>query len=263
MTISKEYRICMPLTVNEYRIGQLYMISKHSHEQTEKGEGVEVVAYEDCEDPVHGKGKFTEKRVYLNSKLPVWIQGYVPKIFYITEKAWNYYPYTVTEYSCSFLPRFSILVRTCYKNDNGCTENALNLNKDELKNREVLSLDIAYEEIAEKYYKEDEDLKVYKSKKTLRGPLEEGWRLTSHPIMCSYKLVDVEFSVWGIGMRVENYVHSTIKDILLVGHRQAFAWVDQWYDMTLDDVRLFEKDMQEKTNNKVLGDEAKLRDEVD
>jgi hypothetical protein len=25
----------------------------------------------------------------------------LPKIFYVTEKAWNYYPYTVTEYSVS------------------------------------------------------------------------------------------------------------------------------------------------------------------
>lgn len=30
------------------------------------------------------------------SKLPYWIQSFVPKIFYITEKAWNYYPFTIT-----------------------------------------------------------------------------------------------------------------------------------------------------------------------
>ena len=42
------------------------MINKHSNEQSEKGEGVEVVANEDCEDPIHGKGRYTEKRVYLN-----------------------------------------------------------------------------------------------------------------------------------------------------------------------------------------------------
>ena len=56
----KEYRICMPITVEEviicpnsfglifkinfqYKIGQLYMIAKHSHEQSQKGEGVEVI----------------------------------------------------------------------------------------------------------------------------------------------------------------------------------------------------------------------------
>lgn len=253
MTISKEYRICMPLTVEEYRVGQLFMINKHSHEQSQKGEGVEVVKNEDCEDPVHGKGRFTEKRVYLNSKLPTWIQGYVPKIFYVTEKAWNYYPYTVTEYNCSFLPRFSILVKTAYKNDNGCTENMLNLSDEVLAERLVLHMDIAYDELPEKYYKKEEDCKLFKSTKTGRGPLKEGWRLDSDPIMCSYKLVTVEFNVWGLASRVENYVHSTVKDILLAGHVQAFAWIDQWYDMSFEDVRQYEKELQKETNKKVMG----------
>ena len=42
------------------------MINKHSHEQSEKGEGVEVVVNETTSDPVHGKGFYTEKRIYLN-----------------------------------------------------------------------------------------------------------------------------------------------------------------------------------------------------
>lgn len=32
----------------------------------------------------------------LCSKLPSWARAVVPKIFYVTEKAWNYYPYTIT-----------------------------------------------------------------------------------------------------------------------------------------------------------------------
>jgi len=243
----------MPLTVDEYHIGQLYMVNLHSHEQSEKGEGVEVVANEECEDPVHGKGRYTEKRVYLNSKLPSWIRGYIPKIFYITEKAWNYYPYTISEYSCSFLGSFHITVRTCYKNDNGCTENALGLTEKETENMEILSMDIAYDEVPEKYYKEEEDLRMYKSEKTKRGPLKEGWRLTYQPIMCSYKQVNVEIGIWGLAHRLESYVHSVVKDVLLVGHRQAFAWLDRWFDMTIDDVRKFETDIQSKTNDKVLG----------
>lgn len=30
------------------------------------------------------------------SKLPSWARAVTPRIFYITEKAWNYYPYTIT-----------------------------------------------------------------------------------------------------------------------------------------------------------------------
>ena len=43
----------------------------------------------------------------------------VPKVFFVTEKAWNFYPYTRTEYQCSFIPKFQIRVETVYHNDNG------------------------------------------------------------------------------------------------------------------------------------------------
>lgn len=45
------------------------MIARHSHEQSNNGEGVEVVVNTECEDPVHGKGRYTEKRIHLNRLL--------------------------------------------------------------------------------------------------------------------------------------------------------------------------------------------------
>ncbi|XP_074639124.1 cytoplasmic phosphatidylinositol transfer protein 1-like [Acropora palmata] len=249
--ILKEYRICMPITVEEYRIGQLYMISKHSHEQSDHGEGVHVVKNEPCEDEKYGKGQFTEKRVYLSSRLPAWMRSYIPKIFYVEEKAWNYYPYTITEYCCSFLPRFSIRIRTKYFNDNGCTENCFDLSEEMLEAREVVDVDIAFDEVPEKHYVPEEDCRYFKSKKTGRGPLEDGWKDNTEPIMCSYKLVSVSFDVWALASRVESFVHRIIQDILLLGHRQAFAWIDSWIDMDIEDVRDYEKDMHEKTNHKV------------
>lgn len=39
-----------------------------------------------------------------------------------------------------------------------------------------------------------------------------------------------------------------------MGHRQAFAWLDEWHGMTLEDVRTFEANMQKKTNEKVVTD---------
>jgi len=35
------------------------------------------------------------------SRLPSWIAAFVPNIFYVTEKAWNFYPHTITEYTVS------------------------------------------------------------------------------------------------------------------------------------------------------------------
>lgn len=44
---------------------------------------------------------------------------------------------------------------------------------------------------------------------------------------------------------------QTIREILIVGHRQAVAWMDEWYDMSLTEVRLYENDMHRQTNTKV------------
>lgn len=248
----KEYRICMPMSVEEYQLGQLYMIAKHSHEQSENGEGVEVIRNEVCTDPVHGIGRYTEKRVHLSSRLPSWVRAIIPAIFYITEKAWNYFPYTITEYNCSFIPKFSIHIETRYEDDNGSSDNCLKLTEGEFQQREVDFVDIAVDELSPKHYKEEEDPKLLVSKKTGRGPLQEGWRDTVKPIMCSYKVVRVKFEVFGLQGRVESFAHKAVRDILLLGHRQAFAWIDDWYGLTLEDIREYETKMNHETNEKVM-----------
>lgn len=47
------------------------------------------------------------------------------------------------------------------------------------------------------------------------------------------------------------FVAQTIREILLLGHRQAFAWIDDWISMTIADVRSYECEMQRRTNTKV------------
>ncbi|CAK9826867.1 Cytoplasmic phosphatidylinositol transfer protein 1 [Anthophora retusa] len=153
-------------------------------------------------------------------------------------------------YTCSFLPKFHISIKTKYQDNNGSAENCLGLSPIELSHREVDYIDIAYDELSAKHYKEEEDPKFFQSKRTGRGPLVEGWRDTTQPIMCSYKLVHASFEIWGMQTRVEYFIQKCIRDILLLGHRQAFAWIDEWYDMTLEDVREYEQKMQAETNHK-------------
>ncbi|NXE70669.1 PITC1 protein, partial [Calcarius ornatus] len=223
----------------QYRVGQLYTISKHSHQESEKGEGVEVVKNEPHEDPVHGPGQFTEKRVHLSSKLPSWARAVTPRIFYITEKAWNYYPYTITADSlslqCSFLPKFSIYIETKYEDNCGDSENIFHSDKI-LGDHEVSFLDIAFDEIPERYYRSLEDPRFFSSAKTGRGPLREGWRQHTKPIMCSYKLVSVKFEVWGLQTRVEQFVHKRPQARLCPA------------GMTMEEVRRYEQETQEATN---------------
>lgn len=129
----------------------------------------------------------------------------------------------------------------------------MNAPQDLLDSREVDFVDIAFDEITPKHYKIEEDLKVWKSTKTGRGPLEPGWlKSDSQPMMCSYKLVSASFEVWGLQTRVEDYVQKVVREVLLVGHRQAVAWLDQWIQMNESDVRQYEQEMSAVTNEKVL-----------
>ena len=54
------------------------------------------------------------------------------------------------------------------------------------KNHQVDYVDIAMDACAPHHYKEAEDLANFKSTKTSRGPLQEGWREDTQPIMCRF-----------------------------------------------------------------------------
>lgn len=125
----------------------------------------------------------------------------------------------------------------------------MNLPPEKLAERSVDEVDIAFDELT-KHYKREEDPKFFQSIKTKRGPLIEGWR-NDQPIMCSYKVVNASFEVWGFQTRVEDFIQRCIRDVLLLGHRQAFAWIDEWIDMSMDDVREYERCLQEETNRKL------------
>ena len=56
---------------------------------------------------------------------------------------------------------------------------------------------------------------------------------------------------------------QSIREILLVGHRQAVAWIDDWYGMTIEDVRDYEKKMQQETNERLLQEMENQPDTTD
>jgi hypothetical protein len=51
---------------------------------------------------------------------------------------------------------------------------------------------------------------------------------------------------------------KAIRDILLLAHRQAFCWTDEWYEMNYESIVEFEKETYAKTNEKVLKSSSQL-----
>lgn len=52
----------------------------------------------------------------------------------------------------------------------------------------------------------------------MRGPLPENWKNSTTPIMCSYKVVEASFEVWGIQSKAEEYIQkvNTVKVLFIV-----------------------------------------------
>ncbi|KAK8391712.1 hypothetical protein O3P69_017322 [Scylla paramamosain] len=263
MVLVKEYRIPLPLTVEEYRVAQLYMIAKKSRQESHgEGSGVEILVnepYTDGPGP-EGKGQYTHKVYHVGSHLPGWLKSLIPKsALSVEEEAWNAYPYTKTRFTCPFVEKFSIEVETYYYNDGGQQENVFNLSKSEMKQREIDLIDVVKDQLYGADYVEEEDPRKYVSQKTNRGPLGDNWieeysemcngKNTPLPngqaIMCAYKLCKVEFRYWGMQTKIEKFIHDiALRKTMLRAHRQAWAWMDEWWGLTIEDIRNIEKETQ-------------------
>uniref|UniRef100_A0A8V5H427 Uncharacterized protein n=1 Tax=Melopsittacus undulatus TaxID=13146 RepID=A0A8V5H427_MELUD len=249
----KEYRIPLPMSVDEYRIAQLYMIQKKSREETcGEGSGVEILENRPYVDGPGGNGQYTHKVYHIGMHIPSWFRSILPKAaLRVEEESWNAYPYTRTRYTCPFVEKFSIDIETYYKTDPGDHVNVFNLSPAEKRQTILDPIDIVKDPIPPHEYKVEEDPKLYKSVKTKRGPLSEDWiqeyknNPGKYPIMCAYKLCKVEFRYWGMQSKIERFIHDVgLRKVMVRAHRQAWCWQDEWYGLTIEDIRQLEKEAQ-------------------
>ncbi|XP_022102141.1 membrane-associated phosphatidylinositol transfer protein 1-like isoform X2 [Acanthaster planci] len=261
----KEYRIPLPLSVEEYRIAQLYMIQKKSRQESSgAGSGVEILINQPYEDGPGGRGQYTHKVYHIGSHLPGWFRAILPKTaLRVEEESWNAYPYTKTRYTCPFVEKFSVEVETKYFPDAGHQENVFNLPTAECKSRLVEFIDMVKDPISSSDYKKDEDPKIYVSKKTGRGPLTNDWITLDNDgklvpiggctdIMCAYKLCKVEFRYWGMQNRIEKFIHDVaLNRTMLHAHRQAWCWQDEWVGLTIEDIRQLEREAAKELMEKM------------
>ncbi|KAG7498318.1 M-phase phosphoprotein 9 [Solea senegalensis] len=249
----KEYRIPMPMSVEEYRIAQLYMIQKKSREEScGEGSGVEILENRPYEDGPGGSGQYTHKVYHIGKHIPSWFCSILPQAaLRVEEESWNAYPYTRTRYTCPFVEKFSIDIETYYKPDTGNQGDVFSLSSVEKRQRTVDLIDIVKDYIAPHEYLVEEDPKLYQSIKTKRGPLSDDWieEIIQNPcenqVMCAYKLCKVEFRYWGMQSKIERFIHDVgLRKVMVRAHRQAWCWQDEWYGLTIEDIRELELETQ-------------------
>ncbi|KAK6476485.1 membrane-associated phosphatidylinositol transfer protein 2-like isoform X3 [Huso huso] len=154
-------------------------------------------------------------------------------------------------YTCPFVEKFSIDIETYYKPDTGDEIDVFNMSPSDRRQRTLDPIDIVKDLIPPHEYLAEEDPKLYKSVKTKRGPLTEDWieeiknSPGKMPIMCAYKLCKVEFRYWGMQSKIERFIHDVaLRKVMVRAHRQAWCWQDEWYGLSIADIRQLEHETQ-------------------
>ena len=196
------------------------------------------------------RGIFTKKNYHMASKFPWYIRKVLPaELATLHESSWNMYPTVRTLLTNDYFKgnfRISIDTVTRTVRSGQCESNVHGLSGGELEAREVIDVDIAGQ-VDPSEYRAEEDPSRFESVKSGRGPLVAGeWFRGQQPLICVYKLVKVEFRVFGLQTRVEGYMRSMYGKLFRDMHRQIFCWSDRWWEVTLEEVRQIERELQRR-----------------
>ncbi|SCN62663.1 phosphatidylinositol transfer protein, putative [Plasmodium chabaudi adami] len=254
-----EFRICMPLTVEEYQKCQLYLVAKGTLEDAEQriknaekygsdnSVGVVILKNESYAEN-NTTGQYTLKKLNILHKMPKWLLNFVDKKYCtIEEQCWNAYPYIKTTFQSSGFPKGKIQLESSHHSGFDTEYNPLNLSDDLLNLRKIIYIDIVNDKVSSKEYNSNEDPSLFLSQKTGRGHFQSDWKETSEHLMTCYKLITLDIPYFGLFCsKIENWIISAIRDNLLKYHKKAFCWIDEWFDLKIEDIRNIEKDVQTK-----------------
>ncbi|PAV56229.1 hypothetical protein WR25_15680 isoform A [Diploscapter pachys] len=243
-----EYRIALPLELEEYNRGLLYGVAEASKNETGGGEGVELVEQYDFIDEtlVPGKppmsGTFTHKIYRIKSKCPWMIQKLLHEdAFEIHEESWNAYPYckTICTNPKYMKDNFYLCIESIHLEDEGDMENPLN----GPPKRDIVYLDICDDSLIHKNdYDKNTDPKLWHSEAANRGPLERDWTENRKtPLIYAYKMVSIKFKWKGLQKMIEKAVQKAYPRLFAKFNRECVCWIDQWHNMSMASILEFEQ----------------------
>jgi len=193
----------------------------------------------------------------LGHYVPKWLRKVIPaSALILEERAWDCYPHCKTVVTSPFFgEKFEFVIESQHAEDRGEQENIHNLQKPALSKRRIVHLDIAKDQLTDKsLYKETEDPTKVAPQKWGRyesKPLAAGWQQQANPVMCCYKLVTIRCKIWGIQDKLESFLMGQENQLFLRFHKQIFCWMDDWYDLSMEQVIQLEAKMFKEAENKL------------
>ncbi|KAF8683779.1 hypothetical protein HU200_044712 [Digitaria exilis] len=244
-------RIVMPLSMEEYEIGLSYTIMEMEQQNTNSKEGVEVLQQVPFEDEKLGKGQLTSKVYHLQrpkwivrfhlrshnfgllpfctkvttatmcSKIPSWMKGFAPaSALTVHEDSWCAFPKSRTDDQCSK-----------HRPDN--LQVAKNRTRPSSEGMDGMRSCRLFSNLNQYSHRQETKQKPHDALCSFQD--------SCRPVMTTYKLVIMDAPIWGLGERLEDFIIAGERALFLACHRLCFAWIDEWYGMTVDQIREMER----------------------
>ncbi|XP_041482926.1 phosphatidylinositol transfer protein alpha isoform-like [Lytechinus variegatus] len=257
------YRIVLPyLSSEKAHIGLLYNLCKSSCEETGGGEGVEMIANNIADSTRFPKRVKPGEQVYyyhkilhLASKVPAFIRLLAPKgSLEVHQKTWDTFPVIRSEYSNpDYMKDGFIFIRHTIFQDNdkasmadSVFDNISVIGEDKIKQAAIVDIDIVNDPVSSADYSEETDPTKVRLEKINCGPLTSDWKEKETKFMTLYLFEEIEFKWWGLQTKVQSVMIKANHRIHRNFYRKMFCNLDEWYDMTIEQIRELEDKTKEE-----------------
>jgi len=235
-----EFRVPLPISLEEYPIAQLYNVAKKSLEDQitsishKSPDNYRYVVNEPYEDPDGNKGQYSEKLLTIMGKFPKWITSLVNKDWFtIIEDSWNSFPTFKTTYRSNFVKQIRIEFHTNHVTGQIAPDGKVvpSVDDDIEKLKEIVYIDIVNDK-ADGY-----DLtKLHSQRKGWKGIDKDWLNDSSYDIITAYKIFVLDLPVLPgfCQSKVEDWVCAAVQSELCNFHQKIISTVDEWcgYDIT-------------------------------
>ncbi len=118
------------------------------------------------------------------------------------------------------------------------------MTEEEIKERNIIIIDILDDPFPEKNYNESEDPKKVKFKNEKIQVLED-WKSMKN-LITVYKKVEIDVPIWGIQTKAENWIKEMQIEFLRRRHRLLYCWADLWYEKGMEELLEYENEVRKK-----------------
>jgi len=220
-----EHRISFPISFEEWKI----LTSKLSVYIGPNEDHVEVVRTGE-----HSREEIWHLYRAIEEDFPSWLRDF------LTLRMFTHYEFPISETIITLndidpeIARIEIICKVV--DDDGSSENALNLTEEELACRQIYNLDLVDDDFQ---YSFENDPTTFKSEKTGRGKLTPDWKTREgYPITTIYLSVALKFELFALEDFFEEeemleeikVIKETFQSVIIEISRAIFCSMDDWYE---------------------------------